>query len=289
MKKTFSSNSEVCHVWAQRIQEEGKANSIFFESDSIFSYGKHFEIARFVDFPEKTIVLFTTRDYSVTTSSHKSMVMGSISHYSIIRVPTFDDHDKNLQYFSDTLNDYLKSFVNSRTKGNFWQSEIENLMSEIDLYLKYFKKNCQNKKLLKILEKNLKSFQNDTLLSGDQQEKIKARIKETKQQKALETKKRNDSLKEDLKRWQNGENIEKNFYGLPIALRIKGEEIETTKGAKVPVNKALILCNMIETGQNIEGFEIGHYTINRITENNLIAGCHTIPLKEIKRIHELIK
>lgn len=46
--------------------------SFFFRGDTIYSYGQHFPIARHVTGTRgRAAVLFTTRDYSKTTSKHK--------------------------------------------------------------------------------------------------------------------------------------------------------------------------------------------------------------------------
>jgi len=61
--------------------KEGKANSMFIENNTIFSYGYHFPIARKMDKTDengKTIVLFTNRGYSNTTAKHKNNVWGAL-------------------------------------------------------------------------------------------------------------------------------------------------------------------------------------------------------------------
>lgn len=62
-------------------EKEGKANSMFIENNTIFSYGYHFPIARKMDKTDengKTIVLFTNRGYSNTTAKHKNDVWGAL-------------------------------------------------------------------------------------------------------------------------------------------------------------------------------------------------------------------
>ena len=65
MRRVLKNHDEVCHVWAQQTQSEGRAGNIFFRDKSIYSYGEHFEMARFVD--EETVFI-TTRGYSVSTA-----------------------------------------------------------------------------------------------------------------------------------------------------------------------------------------------------------------------------
>lgn len=64
----------VAHLWAHQAQDSariGGRGNFYFEGDTIYSYGSHFPIARHVETKRGRAVLFTTRDYSVTTSGHQ--------------------------------------------------------------------------------------------------------------------------------------------------------------------------------------------------------------------------
>jgi hypothetical protein len=78
--KTVFTNSQVAHVWAQQNQATGRSGNgqFYFEGATIFSYGGHFPIARFVEANGSRVVLFTAADYSVTTGRHKSYVRGAL-------------------------------------------------------------------------------------------------------------------------------------------------------------------------------------------------------------------
>ena len=60
MKNVFN-NRQLAHVWANQSQDTGRnANgSMFFESDTIYSYGRHYAMARIYKRNEsqKTLVL----------------------------------------------------------------------------------------------------------------------------------------------------------------------------------------------------------------------------------------
>ena len=87
MKKVFSSHNEAAHIWASQSQYEGRAGNIFFEDGVIYSYGRHFPVARFA--PELgNIVLFTSRGYSSSTGKHKSLIRGAIGRDSEIASKT---------------------------------------------------------------------------------------------------------------------------------------------------------------------------------------------------------
>ena len=80
------SNYQVAHEFAYGARS-GKSLNMFIDGDCIYSYGYHFCIAKRVN--EDTI-LFTTRSYSVSTTSHCSYVGTRlvISRRFIVRIRT---------------------------------------------------------------------------------------------------------------------------------------------------------------------------------------------------------
>jgi hypothetical protein len=84
-KKEVFDTGEIPHLWAHKVQANARnaQGNLYFDGDTIYSYGGHFPIARHVvDNPTKktpkSAVLFTTRSYSNTTSGHISAVRSSI-------------------------------------------------------------------------------------------------------------------------------------------------------------------------------------------------------------------
>lgn len=75
-------NKQVAERFASEDNHDGHSLNVFINSDVIFSYGYHFPIAKKTDLHDdngERIVFFTTRNYSVTTSSHKSDVRWALS------------------------------------------------------------------------------------------------------------------------------------------------------------------------------------------------------------------
>ena len=89
----------VAHLWANRSQDSARnpGNNLYFDRETIYSYGNHFPIARHVETKRGRAVLFTTRDYSVTTSGHKWTVLGACKHLTVFHVqhPTDSDRKRN--------------------------------------------------------------------------------------------------------------------------------------------------------------------------------------------------
>ena len=115
MKRVFSNYAEVCHAWAQQAQAEGRAGRIFFEGKSIYSYGRHFEMARFID--DETVFI-TTRRYSVSTAHHLSLVHRAVNHKQVFTVPEFGSHLDNVRYFIEKARAHYGAAKQARKHGD---------------------------------------------------------------------------------------------------------------------------------------------------------------------------
>ena len=65
-------NSMVAHLWANESQESANGSNFYFEGQSIYSYGRHFEVGRIVRNKRgEKAYLINDRYYSSTTSRHQ--------------------------------------------------------------------------------------------------------------------------------------------------------------------------------------------------------------------------
>jgi len=93
-------NHTVAHLWANREADRARTPSgtLFFEGDSIYSYGHHFTIAKHVyNEAGEHAVLFTERSYSKTTAEQINLVRQASSHIERIEVP--DPNDDRITLF----------------------------------------------------------------------------------------------------------------------------------------------------------------------------------------------
>jgi len=295
MKKVFKNTEEVSHIWASRTHDEGRAASVYFQKDVIFSYGSHFPVASFYDNGKNTIVLFTSESYSVTTAKHKSIISYACNHFKKIVCPQVQNrfgennqHEKNLSYFVEEIYKLRKEALKSRKNGQYFIQETNEKAENLKDYLTFFnlKGNKETKAVLSLHKKGL--------FSDKEKEKILNQIKIESAQKRIENKalklrkekeaaERLEKIKDKLKQWKEGQEVSFYYFdNVPIDIRIKNNEIETTKGAKVPLNEGLSLYKSIREGQNVEGRKIGNYTVNRLENNVLVIGCHKIPMMAIE-------
>lgn len=72
-------NSMVAHLWANESQESANGSNFYFEGQSIYSYGRHFEVGRIVRNKRgEKAYLINDRYYSSTTSRHQYYVREAI-------------------------------------------------------------------------------------------------------------------------------------------------------------------------------------------------------------------
>ena len=79
--KRVVSTSEVPHLWAHQSQDSARngQGSLYFDGDTIYSYGSHFPVARHVTGAHgRSAVLLTSRSHSITTARHVSGVHSAI-------------------------------------------------------------------------------------------------------------------------------------------------------------------------------------------------------------------
>lgn len=142
-------SGEVDHHWANNTIPHGACGNVFFEDAIIYSYGRHFPIARHV-IARKTkrkLILFTTDKAigygrggwgrgSSSTSQHKRGVMYAIPQSrkqagDVLEVPdvmadTRDDHRANLEWFrKEATETYDKAYSATRNKPWLLEKVLE--------------------------------------------------------------------------------------------------------------------------------------------------------------------
>jgi hypothetical protein len=305
--KRVVSSGQVPHLWFHKVQDSAKnANgSLYFEGDTIFSYGSHFPIARHVQSGKQSAVLFTEKDYSVTTSGHKSAVRSAIpDSTTVFHVPeVFDseryasnEHARNLASYVERVADHLVKCARARhSSSKEWEhGQAVQLREEAREYAKFFRLKLPKIAVIPALDSEglAKIKAREAAKSAEKAGQEKARKAERAKQEA-----------ELADRWRKGE-VNQSLYNLPIMLRIRtfgADEsaqyavgcVETSRGAQVPISHAVrglrFVREVVKRGEafqtNGHTFHLGHYQIDRIdVDGTLHAGCHVISLAEIERI-----
>jgi hypothetical protein len=293
--KHVVSSGEVPHLWFHKAQASAKngTGSFFFEGDTIFSYGRHFAIARHVTSGKRSAVLFTEHNYSNTTSGHKSAVRSAIPEGTLIfhvldvfRYDRSGNHETNLKYYMECIERHLVTASRARSsyKKEWEHSRAVSLRTEAREYAKFFKQPLPKIAPIPALDSaalaNIKK--REAKKSAQQAAETKARVIEAVKQEA-----------ELLARWRTGEVRNSSLYVSPIALRLTQDktEVETSRGARIPVDHArrvlAVVRRVVERQEafvsNGHSIHAGPYKVDRIeTNGTLKAGCHTIALAEME-------
>jgi hypothetical protein len=296
-------SGEIAHLWYHKTQESARnaTGSFYFSGDTVYSYGSHFPIARHVSNGKQDAVLFTTKTYSVTTSGHCSAVRSSIpSSADVFEVPNVElgqTAEEHKHQHTANIADYISRIAalvqkSLRARGSFQMTnahaDATALAAECELYAHFF--HLRKPKLPSIpgVDSRRWAIAKDRENAQREREEEKRQREEWAKQEA-----------ERAERWRNGENIGY-FHVAPVMLRLSadGQEVETSRGARVPVSHALrglrFVRAVVARGEayqrNGHTLHLGHYAIDRIdADGTLHAGCHVIPLAEIERIAPVLE
>lgn len=289
---------QVAHLWAHQTQASarngGRRNNFYFKGDTIYSYGSHFPIARHVKNKRgESAVLFTTKSYSSTTSGHKSLVRGSISHLQNV----FEVDCVTLTPDKSTLNDYaeriagiLQKAYRARQNKKWLLESAQALINDANAFSKFFG--------LRKQFKSPKDFDKLVQAADKAHKQNLLREREAEKQREIQRAERQRERMEQVEKWVAGETDNLPFmeYGDETRLRVKGNELQTSKRAIVPLAhakrafKLVQSCHDNERSWQTNGHtcHVGAFQINSIdTQGNVKAGCHNIAWGEIERIAKL--
>jgi hypothetical protein len=282
MKTVFQTIPDCIHVYFQFTQNHGRCGNVFFDGNTLYSYGRHFELAKLVD----GTLFINTQSYSNSTSKHQNYCLRSINNDQIDKVVRLDFGRGVFDPYS--ISNYHYSRANyyryaSRSKGFKDLAQIEYHFNQLQI--------LENEGLFKI---DLSRFEFDLnealdLLKARRAKqalinKVSEAKREAKRARELELRKATEG--EKLAAWLKGE-TSATFYALDkVHLRVRANSIETTKGARVPLRDGLRLLEKIRAGVDVTGEKIASYQVTRVTLDHVQIGCHKI---EFSTINELFQ
>jgi hypothetical protein len=301
--------SEIPHLWAN--DQDGKTDArngqgnLYFYDGRIYSYGSHFMIARWTEVRNGArAVLFNSDTYSVTTSKHQSAVRRSIP--SIVPVftvpcrqtPRQPRHKVNLRHYRQEIAVCVVKAKRARSNTEWLHGQAVALCAEANRYAEFFR-----------LKTRFTLPDGEAIAERIKAQKQTAKRKATRDLLKLE-RQRAIFLTETLPEWRAGVGMATLYRPVGwrpsgwsrtpwVALRIKGDNVETTMGASVPTDHAEKIIGMVQAIQsgrrapyarNGHSIHLGAYVINRIDADGTVrAGCHVIPFSEVQYIAGLLQ
>ena len=276
----------VAHLWANRTQDYARnpGHNFYFSGDTIYSYGSHFPIARHVETKRGRAVLFTTRSYSSTTAGHKCVVSSACRHLTTFHVPDVygTDYRAGFDSYRKRYLELAQKYTKARNRKPEYLGELRAIVEEANQYAAFFGLRARL-----TLPDDLSAMETE----------CKAIEKRERERKQREERKREREAQERLQKWVDGEiDYCPNGYGQPIRLRIVGDELQTSRGARVPLDHAVKAFRTIkrlrDKGQSYERnghtIHLGHFALDSVdAQGNVRAGCHEVAWDEIARVATL--
>jgi hypothetical protein len=287
-------NHEIPHLWAHQSQDEARnsTGSFYFNGPTIYSYGSHFPIARHVTNERgERAVLFTTAHHSVTTSGHCSAVARAIPpNVPVFRVPHLLDSWGNLPNHADNVESYIRRISEllgkakrARVNRDWHQREGLGLRQQLQGYAAFF-----NLSDVAVPD----SDELDALQSWIAAHEEEERERREEAARLAEQERRREQADRIL-RFYAGDPDANYIPGVSPMLRVVGDEVQTSLGARFPVSHARLGLALVrkvrESGQeyvrNGHTIHLGNYVIDRIeTDGTVHVGCHVVKWGEIERI-----
>lgn len=272
--KTIFDNYDTIHTFAQQTQYEGRnsTKTIFFEGPCIYSYGRHYLLGKFLD---RHTILINDTGYSNTTAKHISLLKGATSQYKQYYKTRTD-----LKIVCSRVNQ-LKEKLSKARKPQIYLNEIFSLWNSLNTFINERKqKETKKQKEYKDLKKFVQSLENvETLKDLKEWGKEQQRKKKLKEQR---------DLNEKLQKFLNYEIDYFRIAGFDYLRLSKCKQfIETSQGVKIELKEAQRYLKLLQSGINMRGEKISHYTTINF-DSLLRIGCHNIKKEQIEYISELI-
>lgn len=312
-----NASEHAVHRWANQIGESKSSGAIFFQGNTIYSYGHHFPMARHLD--DHTI-LMTTKSYSVTTSGHMSAVRSAASHKKIIycrHLPKYSSteidkelHTLNISCWISDVKDLMTEMAGAKQQRSRDRiaGEIAETQAQAQVYIDYFKI-----KLTKSETKQLMAEDMDGFVEG-----VKRKLAADKKRRDALVAKGKKLHPLWLEAWRQGDD-HYNQWKIDnkitpsimdaidavefvnddrhnkIRLRVLniisiGKEelvVSTSKGVNIPVDvahryyrKYLAVVKAGGCDNNCD-YKMLDYNVSRMDAERLVVGCHDIARSEI--------
>jgi len=283
-------HEQLAHVFAQGENKNRKSTNMFIEDNVIYSYGRHFAIAKHCG----SHVMFTTRSYSHSTGKHISHVRhaiyGTVFYVDNVFAETKAEHKANYNLILDTAAYALEILVKGRSDFSNRLERYAQLLREANAYTKFFKLGYS----LKVVPTKLEDL-------AEIGEKIRAKAKKVavalRAKNALLEKEYNERWETEIAEWKAGERQRMSWStyleNYPICLRLTNLDneliVETSGNASFPVEHARKAWKFIKrihaSGKaylrkgsgEVPTIRLGHFIIDAIREDGtVVAGCHTL-------------
>jgi hypothetical protein len=269
--KKVNTPQATAHLFATQSQIEAYTpnRSLYFYDKSIFSYGSHFCIAKFVD---SETLLFTERTYSNTTAKHISVVSYATSHINKIYCANpRANHEENFSFWVENA-EILTQKLSRANKPEIYILQLQQIENKAKIYADYFSIAIPEA-LQSVLKVTTKA---EILAYMDNKAEL---IAAEKLRKEKELKKEHTTNLKKWRKFEAGRLYQRDGFDY---LRKNETEFQTSQGIKIPLEIGLRLYKNLANVK--QGDKFLDYTISEVTKQFICIGCHKITFKEINNI-----
>lgn len=312
--KTRFNNRDLAHVWSGQQQQAGRGSNMFFEGPSIYSYGRHFEIARWVN----GVVLFNSGRYSSSTSKHQAYTRRAVNHADVFTVESMTDHAANVRAYLAAVETARAAALRAVKYGPMYADQALAAATNAMRYADVFKKDVPAKlraeaRRVAALVKAGKLFTaaelariaaSESRRQAAEQKRAERSARQraewevgapAREMNAAHDAAKRENAKRDapamLERWAAGEDV--TVYTcldeLPTRLRLKDGRIETSRGAQITERTARALWAALVRGADVAGQVLDNYRVSSWDGATLRVGCHDIARAELERMAEILE
>lgn len=281
-------NATLAHHWAHQTAAAERGSSMLYEGPKLYSYGKHFCIARILPSGKVAFGLHTD---SRTTAKHQCYARRAVTHKEVVYC-----YDPDADAESNRIS--AEHAVKLAVEHAATPRRIKEMTRLASLRAAQEAAGEFNDYLAALPEDERKGVQPLEVLRFDteQLERLKQLRREEEAKREDERKKREQSKREaealDLAKWRlHAFNGYLQYSATALRLSVDGTKIETSKGAEIPVHHAKRLWPYVQNcrgvGMALEGtsMKLGVYTLNEINADGSIrVGCHNISYYELERM-----
>jgi hypothetical protein len=280
MKTVFSSIDDVIHAYAQRPNNpntEGRTaggGNVFFDGVSLYSFGRHYELARYLD---SNTVLINDLGYSKTTGKHISKARYALSQYDIFNVTECDPMQVRI-----SLEAIRKRLATAR-KPEKYVSEALHIIERYNEWRQYHADH------LEAFQRRPGYTPTELPIIGELLQLINAEdfTERIKAAKDAEKKRKATAAESFRSAFRNFEPFEKyrNAAGLPYSLiRINGDQVETSQNVRIPIDEARRAWRLYELGMIRSGDTVGGYRVIHSTKETIRIGCHLLNAADLREV-----
>lgn len=274
MRNVLSNTNEVCHYWANKVQASGRCGNVSFEGDKIYSYraciGRHLP---------NGMVAISNHRYSNTTSGHQSDVWSASRHLSVISVTYPGDVRDSCTAMQREIESLLRQASVAKSKRDYYLASAHTVAKNFNAFAE-------------ALESDLRITPpvSDPATLEVIRNTVKAEAKRQAEARKERERQANLSAQEALAEWRTGGAAHLTIRDATVALRIHGEQIQTSRGAAIPLAAAPTLWKLIQRVMKGDrdyevGQAVGVYQLTKIRrDGSIVVGCHDIPHSEIRGI-----